>query len=239
MIIEELTTKEFEEGLKQTKSVIIPIGSVEEHGNHLPLGTDTIQAYEIAKLVAEKIKVFVSPPIYYGLCKSTSKHPGTITISGNTLRCLIYDVVKSLYSHGLKNFIIFSGHAGRTHISALQEIGEILLEEIKDINLAIVSDYELTLERSREIIETPGDSHAGEIETSRILFLKPLLVKGRGEKGAPNFPNPILVRNKRKYWENGIWGDPTKATKEKGEKLTEIAVNGLIELIKRLEKFQE
>jgi creatinine amidohydrolase len=239
MIIENMTMEEFEEGIKRTKSVIIPVGSVEEHGCHLPLATDIIQSYEIAKMVSKKIEIFVAPPIYYGLCRSTSRHPGTITISGNTLRLLIYDIVKSLYSHGLRNFIIFSGHAGGTHISSLQEIGEILLEDIKDINIAIVSDYDITVEKSKGVIESEGDSHAGEIETSRILFLKPSLIKGMGTKEFPKFPKPILVRDKRKYWLNGIWGDPTKATKEKGEILTNIAIDGLIEIIKKLENFSE
>lgn len=86
MLIEEMTMAEFEEGLKLTRTVYIPFGSIEEHGNHLPLSTDTIQAYEVGKKAALLIPLFVAPPIHYGSCRSTSCHPGTISISTSTLK---------------------------------------------------------------------------------------------------------------------------------------------------------
>jgi creatinine amidohydrolase len=89
------------------------------------------------------------------------------------------------------------------------------------------------------IIETPGDAHAGEIETSRILFSHPALVKGMGEKEFPQFPMGILVRNKRNYWPNGVWGDPSKASAEKGKLLEEIVVKKIVELARKMEVIQE
>src|SRR5512144_1071025 len=106
MIMEEMTMREFEEGLKVTRTIYIPFGSVEEHGSHLPLSTDTIQAYEVGKKAALQIPLFVAPPIHYGNCRSTSRHPGTLSISTTTLKCLLKDIVISLRSHGLKNFIV-------------------------------------------------------------------------------------------------------------------------------------
>jgi len=239
MIIETMTMVEFEEGLKRTQTVFIPFGSVEEHGSHLPLSTDTIQAYEVGKKAAQQIPLFVAPPIHYGSCRSTSCHPGTISITTATLKALMKDIVRSLYAQGMRNIIVLTGHAGGSHRMALQDAGEELLPEIPDIRIAVVTEYELASREGKGIIETEGDAHAGEIETSRILHTHPHLVKGAGEREFPSFPTGILVRNKRKFWQNGVWGDPTKATAEKGKCLEELVVKKIVELVIAIEQFQE
>jgi creatinine amidohydrolase len=239
MLIEEMTMTEFEEGLKLTRTVYIPFGSVEEHGAHLPLSTDTIQAYEVGKKAAKLRHMFVAPPVHYGNCRSTSCHPGTISISTTTLKGLLKDIVRSLRSHGMKNFIVLTGHAGGAHRMALLDAGEELIAEFSDINIAVVTEYDLAFTEGKDLIETAGDAHAGEIETSRILFSHPSLVKGRGEREIPHFPMGILVRKKRNFWPNGVWGDPSKASAEKGKRLEEIVVNKIVELAQKLDDFQE
>lgn len=237
MLIEEMTMMEFQEGLKRTRTVYIPFGSVEEHGSHLPLSTDTIQAYEVGKKAARLIPLFVAPPIHYGSCRSTSCHPGTISISTATLKALLKDIVRSFRLQGMKNIIVVTGHAGGTHRMALLDAGEELIAEFSDINVAVVSEYELAREEGKSLIETEGDAHAGEIETSRILHSHPSLVIGKGERGCPDFPLGILVREKRKYWPNGVWGDPSKASAEKGRLLEEMVVKKIVEIVRKMEVF--
>jgi creatinine amidohydrolase len=239
MLIEELTMPEFEEGLLRTRTVYIPFGSVEEHGTHLPLSTDTIHAYEVGKKVAQQIPLFVAPPIHYGNCRSTSGHPGTISIRTVTLKALLKDIVRSLRSQGLRNFVVLTGHAGGSHRLALQDAGEELLSNLPDIRMAVVTEYDLVVREGRKIIETAGDAHAGEIETSRILHTHPHLVKGTSPEEYPSFPVGILVRNKRAYWPGGVWGDPAKASAEKGRCLEELVVTKVVALVKALEMFEE
>lgn len=239
MIIEEMTMKEFEEGLKRTRTVLIPFGSVEEHGYHLPLSTDTIQAYEVGKAAAILVPLFLAPPVHYGCCRSTACHPGTVSISTSTLQCLMKDIVKSFHKNGLRNFIILTGHAGGTHTMALLDAGEELLAEYGDTRIAVITEYDLAYEEGKGLIETEGDAHAGEIETSRILHLKPHLVKGSGKREFPQFPKGILVRDKRKYWKDGVWGDPGKATADKGRLVQELVVSKLVQFVKIFEQFQE
>lgn len=235
MIIEEMTMAEFEHGLKLTKTVYLPFGSVEEHGNHLPLSTDTIEAYEVGKKASKIIPLFVAPPIHYGCCRSTSCHLGTLSISTGTLKSLMKDIIRSMHLNGLMNFLVLTGHAGASHCSALQEAGEELISELQHINIAVVTELDLARNCCTDFIETKNDSHAGEIETSRILHSHPHLVKGTGEKEYPSFPYGILVRDKREFWPNGVWGDPTKATADKGHKIEEILVSKVVELCRRLE----
>ena len=101
MLIPEMTMTDFRAGLQRTRSVIIPFGSIEEHGPHLPLDTDTMQAWQVSSLAAQQRPVFVAAPIHYGVCRSTRQHPGTISISTSTLRALTIDICSSLYQQGL------------------------------------------------------------------------------------------------------------------------------------------
>jgi len=238
MILEEMSMREFEQKIKKHKTVIIPVGSLEAHGPHLPLGTDTIEVYEIAKQVARSAAVFVAPPLWYGVCRSTSRHPGTVGIAPDTLRHCVRDVVKSLYANGARRFAIISGHASSLHLSALQEAGEALLEEMGPrITIAVISAYDMAREAACGVCETSDDSHAGEIETSLMLHLAAHLVKGRGKEEYPRFPHPILTGNKRKYWKNAVWGNPAPASAPKGKVIAEILTDNLVRLIKQINSF--
>ncbi|MBI3754298.1 MAG: creatininase family protein, partial [Deltaproteobacteria bacterium] len=177
MLLENITMTDFQKGLKKTKTLIIPFGTVEEHGSHLPLSTDTMQVYEVVKEAAKRVSVFVAPPIHYGVLTSTRNHAGSIGISANSLRMLTGDIIKSAYDKGLRNFILISGHAGSIHMSALKEIGEEMIDEFDDIKIAVISEYDTIRQESEKLVETKDDGHAGEIETSRILYLAPQLVK--------------------------------------------------------------
>ena len=239
MLIEELTMPEFSAGLTKTRTVLIPVGSVEEHGDHLPLSTDTMQAVEVARKASQQVPLFVAPPVNYGNCRSTSCHPGTISIRTTTLKALVSDIVISLYGHGLRNFIILSGHAGGAHCLALQDVGEELLAALPESRIAVVTEYVLAKGEGRAIVETANDAHAGEIETSRLLHSHPHLVKGSGAEEYPNFPTGILVRDKRKFWPGGVWGNPARATAAKGSEIEELVVAKIVELVGTIESFVE
>ena len=224
MIITDITMEQFSEGLKRTQTVLIPFGSTEEHGSHLPLATDTLHAIEVGKKLAEVRYIFIAPPIHYGVCRSTYNHPGTLSISTETLKALTIDIVTALYRQGLRNFVMLSGHAGGTHMAALTDTGEALLERYSDIRVAVLTEYMVAAKVGKALIETEGDSHAGEIETSRMLYSYPELVKGTAPREFPDFPNGLLVRDKRKFWPGGVWGDPSKASAGKGAELEKLVV---------------
>jgi creatinine amidohydrolase len=199
MFIEKITMDEFKKGIKKCKTVIIPFGSVEEHGAHLPLSTDTIQIIEILKQVDQKINVFIAPPIHYGVCRSTEQHVGTIGITPNTLRLLTQDILESLKMQGFKIFFLISGHAGKLHLYSLIEACETFVKKYNDIRVFVYSELELIKDNLKEVIETPYDSHAGEIETSRILFIDKNLVKKDPKKiksDKPNFFPGEITSNK-------------------------------------------
>ncbi len=235
----EVTMPAFEELRRQTRTVVFPVGSLEEHGPHLPLGTDTFHALEVARRVAKLQPVVIAPPLFYGLCRSTREHPGTVSISGDTLRALLLDAGREFYRQGLHHLVFISGHAGGTHISAIVEAGERLLAELPAAKVAVVNLLELLREVLAEkpgLVHTRGDSHAGEVETAVMLAAHPDLVRGTAPEEWPSFPKYLLVRDKRRYWPGGVWGNPEAATAAQGEEILEAEAIRLAKIISMLEE---
>ncbi len=236
---ENLTMPGFEALRGQTGTVILPVGSLEEHGPHLPLGTDTLHALELARRVAQRRPVLVAPPLFYGMCRSTSEHPGTVSLTGDTLRRLLTDLGREFYRHGLRNLVFISGHAGGTHMCALVEAGEILLAELPQVRIAVVNVLDLLREvlgARPDLVKTKGDSHAGEVETALMLAAYPELVQGTAPAEWPSFPKYVLVRDKRRYWPGGVWGDPGAASAAQGEEILAAETLRLAEVIASLEE---
>ena len=92
--ISDLTSPEVGEQISRNPVAVIPFGSIEQHGPHLPLSTDTLQAYSVALMAATIVPAIVAPPVHYGQCSSTRNHPGTVTLSGDTLRSLAADLIR-------------------------------------------------------------------------------------------------------------------------------------------------
>lgn len=237
MLIGEITMRDFREGVNASSVLIVPFGTVEAHGTHLPLNTDTLIIREVVRKLAGKDPgVFMAPPIQYGVCTSTGPHPGTLGISAAALRHIASDIVKSSHAQGFRNIMLVSGHGGSIHVSALKEIAEELVMELEGLKMAAFSIYDIIGKEAGEIAETKNDSHAGELETSLVLHLAPHLVKGRSKEEYPDFPRPLILKEKLKYWPGAVWGDPGKATAEKGERLFNVMVSKLEEVVSRLER---
>lgn len=242
MLMETMTMPQFEAALQQTRTVIIPCGSVEEHGPHLPLNTDLLHAQEVARRTAALYPVLVAPPLPYGLCRSTRDHPGTLSISGATLQALAVEVATSLYRHGVRQVLFLTGHAGGSHLAALVTAGDQLLQDLPDIKVAVVNVLDLlrqALSRTPSLVQTPDDAHAGEVETAVLLAAHPHLVAGTAPAEWPAFPKFILTRQKRRYWPGGVWGDPGAATSSQGLKILENEAKELLDVIKYLETFTD
>jgi creatinine amidohydrolase len=238
---EDLTMPGFETLRQQTQTVILPLGSLEEHGPHLPLGTDTFHALEVARRAADLHPLVVAPPLFYGMCRSTREHPGTVSISGDTLRALLVDVGREFQRQGLRNLVFISGHAGGTHISAIVEAGEHLLTELSEVRVAVVNLLELLREvllEQPDLVHTKGDSHAGEVETAVMLAAYPDLIQGTATEEWPSFPKYILVRDKRRYWPGGVWGNPAPAAAAQGEAIMQAEAVKLAKVIKTLEELE-
>jgi creatinine amidohydrolase len=236
MYLDSLSTFEFEKRLKSNPktTVILPIGAVEEHGSHLPLSTDSLQPEFVAETIAKDsdLDVLIAPPIRYGICNATRNFPGTVSLSFDTFRNLICEVLSELCRHGVQNLVVLSGHAGRVHMAALRVAAESVLEEY-DINLMVLSDYDIIYKLAGDKFPS-WDGHAGSVETSRVLAIRPELVTGKGEMFKAEFPEYQVTRNPEKYFPNGVMGDPTTASAEKGVEWNELVIIELKKLIAQM-----
>jgi creatinine amidohydrolase len=230
-LLEEMSWPEIEAGLKQTKTVILPVGATEEHGPHLPTITDTIQAMEVARAVADKKNVFLAPPLHYGVCRSTRGFPGTITVSHDALRAFVKDLLISFTDSGFANVMILTGHAGGQHMAALEEACQMAVEE-RDFRVSLVSLFDF-IEASA--VQTPHDGHAGEMETSLMMVIRKDLVKGKPNEHFPVRPRFLIMKNVRHLMGNGVMGNPEPATPEKGKAFLDMAVTGVMGALEELE----
>lgn len=230
VLLEELTSPEFKAIAKRKPLVIVPFGSVEEHGSHLPLCTDSFQAEEVARRVALTFGGIVCPPIRYGDCHSTRNFPGTISISFDTLRMLTIDVLSELDRNGIDKILVITGHAGSAHMIALRLGAQSVVEKNPRLKVMFLSDYDLAYElRGKEFPD--GDGHGGLIETSRMLNIRPELVRGTRPKGKTWAPQFMIVANPEKYIPTGVLGDSASATASKGSKIDDYVVGRLCDMI--------
>lgn len=234
IILGEITMREFRKHLAGTKTIVFPFGTVEEHGSHLPLDTDSRIIWEVVKAAGRRERFFLAPTVQFGVCTTTRDHPGTIGISPETLRVLSRDLIVEAYRKGLRNFLLVSGHGGSLHMAAMKETAESLIEALSGARIAVFSPYDLLWRELAEIAQTPNDSHAGEIETSLALHLFPGLVKGRAHEEYPSIPRPLVVRNKVRHWKGGVWGNPGQASQEKGKRAFALMVKKVVEVLRMM-----
>ena len=239
--LDELSTIEADQAAKEGTVVIFPIGSVEEHGDHLPLGTDSIQPEYIAVEVAKKTGCLVAPPFRYGICNATRNFPGTITIQFDTLYKLAHDVLSELVRNRFGRIIVLSGHAGNSHMVALRLAAQNVVTKNDEthsktlVRIMVLSDFDFAEELTPKYANT-NDGHAGTIETSRVMAIKPELVKGKGKADTWNMPRFEVVAHPELYFPSGVNGDPTAATAFKGQKINHYIIERIEELVKTLKQ---
>jgi len=246
-LIEEMTPQEITDALKEVDTVVVPLGSVEQHGPHLPVGTDTLIPITVAKRVAEKAKVLVAPPIYYGNSLSMADMKGVFTVTPDSLAGLLLDLCKSFAKQGFKKIVFINGHGGNRQV--LGCIGQRARMETGAL-VVLIDWWFIAAEEIPQICEQEV-VHADEGETSMMLACRPDLVdmtKATKDEtwdklvkeltgGKPkNMPQVFMPF--QKWSKTGLIGDATKASKEKGEKIMKAVVDNIVNFLQQLNKLQ-
>lgn len=229
--IDEMTWIEIKEALEAgKKTVIVPIGSIEQHGPHLPEGTDTFAGDIIAEKIALKMgNALVAPTIRPGCSQHHMEFPGTITLAPETLMQVIREVCYSLVHHGFENIVLLPTHGG--NFAPTATVAPEIAREMKDVNVIALTDLKELIVKMNEVMAEYGVSfedagaHAGASETSLMLAYKEELVRSDlAKKGyTGKYTSAQLFRKGlRAFSEIGVLGDPTKASKEAGLKMIDI-----------------
>ncbi len=213
--------------------LFIPVGISEGHGKHLPTGTDTFQGEYVTERVCKELDkdTIIAPTLNYGRCRATEHLPGTLSVSFDSVRNIVYDILNSVCEQGFRNIVIISGHAGSSHMKALELACEQALEEY-DVDILLLSDYYFAYDfKGEEVPETDG--HGGQIETSRILDIKGGLVKEDRPNITIDYPKHKVIRDYSEYLTDGMRGDASVSSKEEGKKINDYVVKKVVELVRK------
>lgn len=252
--LERMTSPEVERARADAHGVaVVPIGAIEVHGPHLPVGTDSIETYEIGLRAARAARVVLAPPVWYGNSRSFMDFPGSIAIRPEVLKEFIRDIAVSLVRHGFDKIVLLDGHGGNYGIL------DVLIEDLHLETAALICHaraWEMATVAKPE--GTPDyDGHGGSSETSVMLVLCPDDVdRDRFVDSAPQidlsrhgsvFPSPSARYSRgavsfpltmSEMVEAGHHGDPSHASTERGEALLAAKAAALAEFLQALKDGQ-
>lgn len=246
----EMSFNEVQDYVKSSNIIIIPFGSVEQHGYHLPLGVDTYIPLWLAEEISKKTGVVIAPPLWFAPCEWHMGFHGTISLQPRTMMSVTFDICDSLYRHGFRNFIGINGHTSGNNPSLLCAADEIQIAH-KDAKLWIVDTVLMAKDVTIEVCEADILYHADEVEASQMLVARKDLVHiEKGRNITPKIDsdvvrldyraskNEILFRLTADRWkkltEDGNIGDPTIATEGKGYKMMNALVNNVCVFIEEI-----
>jgi len=244
-LISEMTWPELKKVAEEKETIILPAGSNENNGPHLPLSLDSIVAYEISLKLAKETGLPVAPLIPWGNSSLFARYPGTIVIRSEILSEIIIDICRSLARHGFKRFLVLTPHL--PNIWAFNIAGETLRRE--GYLVITVDWWRLQNKLCADLAE--GKSfpmgHASELATSLLFALRPDLIRldqMKAEtpsnpfylKHGADYPVLFLYNDMKQLSECGVIGDPSKASREKGEEIIKRCMKYLVELCQDFQK---
>ncbi len=240
---EHLTPPEFEKLAREEQVCILPIGSLERHGEHCPFGTDGIDAHEVAVRAAMKEPCVVFPTYWFGQVHEAACFTGTINFPGDLLYKMLETLLDQIAKNGFKKIFIVNGHGG--NIDFLHYFAMSQLDREVDYTLYQTFTGESKRAAALNIWDAPGGGHADEEETSNIMASAPGTVKLEQQRFAePILPKDELPNIKGKRIHTGLWwyamypenvsGTPSVATAEKGEQALDATAEDIAEMIREI-----
>ena len=238
--LDRMTWLQISEHIKNGRdTVIVPFGSTEQHGRHLPLGTDSVLGDELGWRLAERLDAFIAPTVRFGCSEHHLAFAGTISLAEETFRSVVKDVVRSLCKHGFKRIILLPAHGGNFQ-PLKKAFGE--LPPTGDARISAFTDLQglmkTALKSSGDFGVDPAKSgaHSGEWETSIMLALRADQVDM--ERASEGFVGNIsevfakIATGLENLDKHGVIGDPRPAKAEAGRQYVEDMVDYLYQWVK-------
>lgn len=238
-----LTWREAKEWIGKNPVVIVPTGSTEQHGPHLPMRVDTASADYIARKVAERTNMLVTPPLHFGYSECWVHYPGTISLRPETFRAALSDICYSLIRAGFRKIFVLNGH--NPNLIHVQAAMYELLEKYEDKQIKLGCGTYIFM--AKEECDRIGDNfrdgtHANEMETAVMLALFPELVKMEEAqkvsadyrmRKAINFDQGAAFFNRwpDPQFHSGVYGNPALGTAERGKAYLEALINKISQII--------
>jgi creatinine amidohydrolase len=236
-----LTWEEMNDAIAAQRVVVLPTGSTEQHGPHLPLDVDAFLAESVCLELGRRApdRVLVLPTVSFGLNRHHIDFPGTIHIEPEVFIAFCLNVTKSVAYHGFQKILIVNGHGSNSPLADLVARKTVLATSSL---CASLNYYTLGLDAFQRVRETPVMAHADEFETSLYLHLAPERVRmekavagsdvmGKYMSSDSTSPHVRFADYWGRWTKTGVHGDPTAATAEKGKIIWEAVLSRLVELV--------
>lgn len=255
----QMTVQDMEQAIQKTKTVIIPVGVVEQHGYHLPLSTDIHNAVRPLEIAGDRLNAVVAPSVNYSF--SGGELLGTVNVSPNTFGLYISEICSEFIRMGFENVIVFLGHAGTDNLNSLKNSLQMLLRRSQDLyektTISLVEAWNLSPTWLGGFkLEPEHDFHAGMMETGLMMYWKPELVRKDivmddeyisrmmrtdqdwFEKREKRIDSPFMIEkvSQREEIKIGVMGLPHEATPELGETICNEIINNLVDYVNLLEE---
>ena len=234
-----MTSPEAAEAVARSRTVVLPVGSIEQHGPHLPNGTDTFAAELVARAVADKLDAVYAPLVPYGVTPIHAGHPGTVSLRRDTFEALLTDVCSELIALGVRTVVLVNWHEG--NIASMNAVATDLQDRHDVTFVAAQACYVA----QRLYRDDGGElTHGGGIETLAVLAHDPALVRAE-RAGEPTRPAgaDAMDRMRRSHEvygfitdvselaDEGWYGNPHWATAERAESFADVVADGVVELV--------
>ncbi len=219
---------------------VLPVGATEYHGEHLPFGTDSLVSESLAEAVSQRVDgLLCLPTLPFGMSRHYSSFPIALTLSTGTLTSVLKEIMESLNQHGMKRLLIINGHDG--NMPAIEAAAREYRTDHPEMKVAVLEAWWVT---ASELLPKgtfdawEGLGHGGEGETSIMLRVAPQLVNMSRARGhIPNLPEHVQVKWLfKEIAPDGVTGDPTKATSEKGILMWQALVDELVDFVQKMDK---
>ena len=237
MILEESTWKDAQDAFTQTKLAIIPIGAVECHGSHNPMGIESYVVTELARRIEKQIDVVIAPTIPVSYSRAWGEFPGTLWVTPATLKAYLLDICNCLIDYGITYLLFLNGHG--PNVPTVEEIYQEVAAQ--GVQCAQIDLWRFIGNQSQDLGESQVPlGHSGELATSVIMALENQLVRKEQMGIASRQPTPtaafsdvVAYYPSKSATPQAFVGDPSKATAAKGKTILSRCTTRLIEFIQQ------
>jgi creatinine amidohydrolase len=235
--VTDLTRDEFAQAMRENRWLLLPFGAVEQHGPHLPLGTDLFYAEHVCLAVAKEVNGLVAPGFPYGVCRTMRNFPGTVSLSPQTLAPLVREMLLEYVRHGARKVVLLAGHAEDAQEGAMREAALSLVNADPTLRILVIGPYAFLDPIRQESGLVGTDGHAGSIETSEMLTIAEDRVH---LDRIPDVTRPRLSRfqisaHPEAEFPTGVRGDTSKVSRALGDRAVRHTVTEIVRVLQSLD----
>ena len=235
--VTDMTRDDFAQAVQEGRWLFLPFGAVEQHGPHLPLGTDLFYAEHICLAVAEQVNGLVAPGFPYGICRTMRNFAGTVSLSPETFTPLVRELLGEYVRHGAKKFVLLAGHAEDAQEGALREAALPLVNADPTLRVLVIGPYAF-LEPIRQRAGLVGtDGHAGSIETSEMLVIAEdrVHLERMPQVTRPRLPQFHVSAHPETEFPSGVRGDTSKASRTLGDRTVNSTIAEIVRVLQSVD----